>query len=64
MTCPLHGASFDIRDGSHSGPPAWEGVACYEVTRGEGEVFVTIDSAADDDADEGFGSAGGMFRTR
>ena len=31
ITCPLHGAAFDVRDGSHSGPPAWEGVPCHRV---------------------------------
>lgn len=31
LTCPLHGAQFDVRDGSHLGPPAFCGVACYEL---------------------------------
>ncbi len=41
ITCPLHGASFDVRDGSHSGPPAWESVACYAVREVDG-VAVAI----------------------
>ena len=35
VTCPLHGAQFDVRDGTHLGPPAWEGVACFEVDEGD-----------------------------
>ncbi len=65
VTCPLHGASFDIRDGSHGGPPAWEGVPCYKVTRVEGEVVVSLEPTDDDDSgNDGFGNVGGMFKTR
>jgi nitrite reductase/ring-hydroxylating ferredoxin subunit len=32
VTCPLHGAQFDVRDGRHLGPPAWTGVRCFTVT--------------------------------
>jgi 3-phenylpropionate/trans-cinnamate dioxygenase ferredoxin subunit len=60
VTCPLHGASFDVRDGSHSGPPAWEGVACHRVTEAEGVAVVVLASdRPDDDADDG-----GRLRTR
>ena len=31
VTCPWHGASFDITNGSVLGPPAPEGVASYRV---------------------------------
>ncbi len=55
ITCPLHGASFDIRDGSHGGPPAWEGVPCYKVARVDGEVIVDLAGAADDDDDDPVG---------
>ncbi len=44
ITCPLHRARFDIRDGSHGGPPAWEGVPCYKVDRVDGEVIVNLDA--------------------
>jgi 3-phenylpropionate/trans-cinnamate dioxygenase ferredoxin subunit len=44
VTCPLHGASFDVRDGSHSGPPAWEGVASHEVTETDGVAVVILRS--------------------
>ena len=65
ITCPLHGASFDIRDGSHGGPPAWEGVPCYQVSRVDGEVVVSLASPSTDDADDdGYGNVGGMFKTR
>ena len=42
LTCPLHGASFDVRDGSHSGPPAWEGVASYAVDEVDGVAVVVM----------------------
>lgn len=64
ITCPLHGAQFDVRDGSHAGPPAWEGVASYPVTEGEAGVTVDLRRAADDSPDDGLGGVGGMFRTR
>lgn len=65
ITCPLHGASFDIRDGSHGGPPAWEGVPCYKVARVDGEVVVTLAGPeADDEESDGYGDVGGMFKTR
>ena len=31
VTCPLHGASFDVRTGQVAGPPAQRAVACYAV---------------------------------
>lgn len=63
ITCPLHGAAFDVRDGSHSGPPAWEGVAAYRIDENDHGATVHVD---DDDADrgDGYGDVGGMFRTR
>lgn len=45
LTCPLHGASFDVRDGSHSGPPAFEGVPCYAVHEVDGEASLDLASA-------------------
>jgi 3-phenylpropionate/trans-cinnamate dioxygenase ferredoxin component len=42
LTCPLHGASFDVRDGSHSGPPAWEGVPAFAVTEVDGVAAVSL----------------------
>lgn len=31
LTCPVHGAQFDVRNGEHQGPPAVVGVASYHV---------------------------------
>lgn len=42
LVCPLHGAAFDVRDGSHSGPPAWEGVVAHEVVEGDGVARVVL----------------------
>ena len=36
VTCPLHGAQFDVRDGSHRGAPAVTGVVAYTVSEGPG----------------------------
>ena len=61
ITCPLHGASFDVRDGSHGGPPAWEGVPCYQVQRVDGEVVVDLSGTRDaDDDDEPTGGMGSV----
>lgn len=51
LTCPLHGASFDVRDGSHSGPPAWEGVACHQVREVDGVAFVILQAMRAVDSD-------------
>ncbi len=63
ITCPLHGAQFDVRDGTHSGPPAFEGVACYQVAETSDGVIVTL-GGADEGKGDGFGEVGGRFRTR
>jgi len=62
LICPLHGASFDVRDGTHSGPPAYTGVRCYRVTGGDEGVSVARAPSAE--PRDGFGDVGGMFRTR
>jgi 3-phenylpropionate/trans-cinnamate dioxygenase ferredoxin subunit len=31
VTCPLHGARFDVRTGERLGPPAFQGVARYRI---------------------------------
>ena len=42
VTCPWHGATFDIKTGGVLGPPAPDGVRSYEVkTEGE-DVLVKI----------------------
>ncbi len=62
LTCPLHGASFDVRDGSHSGPPAWEGVAAHEVVETEGVAVVVI--RARSRGDDGPVADGSRMHTR
>ena len=63
LVCPLHGAGFDVRDGSHTGPPAWEGVPCHRLHGDPGEVSVEVAPIADggpgDNAD-----VGARFQTR
>jgi 3-phenylpropionate/trans-cinnamate dioxygenase ferredoxin subunit len=49
ITCPLHGAAFDVRDGSHSGPPAWEGVAAHEVVETDDGAAVVLRRRSRDD---------------
>jgi nitrite reductase/ring-hydroxylating ferredoxin subunit len=41
ITCPLHGAQFDVRDGQHQGPPASLPVASFLVTE-QGETAVVL----------------------
>ncbi len=64
LTCPLHGTSFDVRDGTHSGPPAYTGVACYRVDVDDDGTAVAISAASGEDKPDGYGDVGGMFRTR
>lgn len=61
ITCPLHGACFDVRDGSHSGPPAWEGVPCHVVDESDGTATVVL---ADDDGSDDRDPPGSPLRMR
>ena len=61
LVCPLHGAQFDVRDGTHQGPPAWEGVACFPVAEADGGVTVDLASPASERPDT---DLGGRFQTR
>ena len=61
VTCPLHGASFDVRTGEHSGPPAWEGVPCHSVTEADGIAAVVL---ADPTRDNGPSADGSHMQTR
>lgn len=61
LTCPLHGAQFDVRDGSHSGPPAFTGVPCHRVEESVDGVVVHIEPT---DPADGYGEPGAAFRTR
>ena len=64
VTCPLHGASFDVRDGSHSGPPAWEGVGCHVVNETAGVSVVVLHSSHGNDDDDGSAYGGDRLKTR
>ena len=63
LTCPLHGTSFDVRTGEHSGPPAYEGVPCFKVEV-DGGVAVAFPLNNKANNDDGYGGIGGMFQTR
>lgn len=42
LVCPLHGASFDIRDGRVLGPPAEVPLATYAVRVVDGAIEVAL----------------------
>jgi nitrite reductase/ring-hydroxylating ferredoxin subunit len=42
LTCPLHGAQFDVRTGLHQGPPASLPIACYKMSEVDGIATVEI----------------------
>ncbi len=42
LVCPLHGASFDVRDGSVLGPPATVPLSTYPVRVVDGTIEVAV----------------------
>ena len=42
VRCPLHGATFDLRDGSPLDEPAEERLRCHEARVEDGAVFVRL----------------------
>ena len=40
LTCALHGAQFDVRDGTHQGPPAVVDIATYQVNEDADGAFL------------------------
>jgi 3-phenylpropionate/trans-cinnamate dioxygenase ferredoxin component len=42
ITCPLHGAQFNVRDGQHQGPPASVPIASFLVTEQGGTAVVHL----------------------
>ena len=42
VTCPLHGARFDVRDGRCTAPPASRPIKTFPVTLEGGKVNVTV----------------------
>jgi nitrite reductase/ring-hydroxylating ferredoxin subunit len=45
LVCPLHGASFDIRDGRVLGPPAEVALATHAVRIVDGVIEVAVSAA-------------------
>jgi nitrite reductase/ring-hydroxylating ferredoxin subunit len=46
LVCPLHGASFDIRDGRVLGPPAVIPLATHQVRVVDGTIEVSVSAPA------------------
>ncbi len=46
LMCPLHGATFDIRDGAVTGAPATRPIRSFPVQVVEGQVEVDLGEAA------------------
>ena len=42
VTCPWHGATFDITTGQALGPPAFEPATCYEVRVEGSDIKIQI----------------------
>lgn len=42
LVCPLHGASFDIRDGRVLSPPATEPLAAHSVRISDGTIQIAL----------------------
>ena len=43
LICPLHGASFDVRDGCVLGKPAKEGIQTYSLRLSDGQIQLGIE---------------------
>ena len=46
VTCPVHGAQFDVRTGQQQGPPATVPIACFAVVEDGTRVTVRLGGAA------------------
>lgn len=42
LVCPVHGATFDVRDGTHKSPPATCGIASFPVIQCEQGACVEV----------------------
>ena len=42
VRCPLHGATFDLRDGTPGDEPAEEPLRCHDVKIEDGVIFVRL----------------------
>ena len=45
VRCPLHGATFDLRDGAPGDEPAEEALRCHEIRVEDGAIFVRLRGA-------------------
>ncbi len=43
VTCPWHGACFDLKSGAALGPPATQGVKRYEVTVKGSDILLSVE---------------------
>ena len=43
LICPLHGASFDVRDGRVLGPPATQALQTHPVRVADGKIEIDVD---------------------
>jgi 3-phenylpropionate/trans-cinnamate dioxygenase ferredoxin subunit len=50
LICPLHGASFDVRDGRVLGPPAAQSLVRHRVRVREGMIEVALTAAVPEPA--------------
>jgi 3-phenylpropionate/trans-cinnamate dioxygenase ferredoxin subunit len=62
VTCPLHFAQFDVRDGRHLCPPAYTGVRTFTLVEDAEGATVEVPTEKRPAVDPGV--PGGMFRTR
>jgi 3-phenylpropionate/trans-cinnamate dioxygenase ferredoxin subunit len=62
VTCALHGAQFDVRDGAHKGPPAYCGVRTFELDQTPEGVQVVVRKKQKGTSDDGPPS--GYYQTR
>jgi 3-phenylpropionate/trans-cinnamate dioxygenase ferredoxin subunit len=46
LICPLHGAAFDVRDGSVQGKPATEAIRVYTLRINDGRIHVCVDDGS------------------
>ncbi len=43
ISCPLHGAKFDVRDGSAQGKPAFTGITQFDLKCINNEILVRVE---------------------
>lgn len=63
LVCPVHGAAFDVRDGTHKSPPATCGIETFPVICRAGRVLVEVPKHAKRPAIDPF-SGPQVMRTR